>query len=132
MAVHITYVNSRVGSAEGGKSHDIQLSGTYIKEEHCSFENDDGKVTIFPCTGALVYINGRQVTQPTELKIGARVILGKNHVFRFNHPVQGMCGGLKWGIQFCWESNEPSHEIMVLLIFGKLILQTRMRSHQWG
>ena len=32
----------RVGSAEGGKGHDIQLNGTYIKEEHCTFENDDG------------------------------------------------------------------------------------------
>ena len=48
-----------------------------------------GKVTIIPCPGALVYVNGRQVTTATELKIGARVILGKNHVFRFNHPVQG-------------------------------------------
>lgn len=38
----------------------------------------------------MCYVNGRQITEPTELKTGARVILGKHHVFRFNHPQQGM------------------------------------------
>ena len=34
-----------------------------------------------------------------------------------------------WIQCFC---NDPSHEIMVLFVFRKLILQTRMRSHQMG
>ena len=48
-----------------------------------------GKVTLVPCGDALCYVNGTPVKEATELKIGDRVILGKNHVFRFNHPVQG-------------------------------------------
>jgi len=43
-----------------------------------------------PCEGALCYINGRQITEPMDMKTGARVILGKHHVFRFNNPEQGM------------------------------------------
>lgn len=42
-----------------------------------------------PTKGALLYVNGREVTEPMVLKTGSRVILGKNHVFRFNHPEQG-------------------------------------------
>jgi kinesin family protein 1 len=29
------------------------------------------------------------VKEAVVLKTGSRVILGKNHVFRFNHPEQG-------------------------------------------
>jgi len=43
---------------------------------------------IIPLEDALVFVNGGQVKDPTEIRTGARVILGKNHVFRFNHPVQ--------------------------------------------
>lgn len=44
---------------------------------------------IHPCPKAMSYVNGREVVEPTVLKTGSRVILGKNHVFRFNHPEQG-------------------------------------------
>lgn len=44
---------------------------------------------IHPKPKALVYVNGREVVEPLVLKTGSRVILGKNHVFRFNHPEQG-------------------------------------------
>ena len=44
---------------------------------------------LFPNDGALCYINGRSVCQPVVLSTGSRVILGKNHVFRFTHPEQG-------------------------------------------
>lgn len=43
-----------------------------------------------PKPKALCYVNGREVVEPTILKTGSRVILGKNHVFRFNHPEQGI------------------------------------------
>ena len=42
-----------------------------------------------PRKGSLIYVNGREITEPIVLKTGSRVILGKNHVFRFNHPDQG-------------------------------------------
>ncbi|XP_068914980.1 kinesin-like protein unc-104 isoform X8 [Tenebrio molitor] len=77
---------TRVGSAEANIPQDIQLVGSHIKSEHCIFENKDGKVTLIPSTGALIYVNGREITEPVVLKTGSRVILGKNHVFRFTHP----------------------------------------------
>jgi kinesin family protein 1 len=43
-----------------------------------------------PCDGALCYVNGRKVTEAVVLKTGSRVIFGKNHVFRFTHPEQGL------------------------------------------
>lgn len=33
-------------------------------------------------------MNGRKLTEPEVLSTGSRVILGKNHVFRFTHPEQ--------------------------------------------
>lgn len=80
---------TRVGSAEANIPQDIQLSGSHILSEHCLFENHDGVITVTPKEGALCYINGREVKETTVLKTGSRVILGKNHVFRFNHPDQG-------------------------------------------
>ena len=63
-------------------------------------QNNGGMVTLYPNKEALVYINGREVKEAIVLKTGSRVILGKNHVFRFNHPEQGegltavLCGGI--------------------------------------
>ena len=48
-----------------------------------------GKVSLLPCDGALCYVNGQAVAAETILKTGSRVIFGKSHVFRFNHPEQG-------------------------------------------
>ncbi|BFZ22944.1 hypothetical protein BsWGS_25983 [Bradybaena similaris] len=79
---------TRVGLHDAQKPNDVQLSGFNILEEHCQFENKDGNVTLIPYENALCYVNGRQITEPIVLKTGARVILGKHHVFRFNHPQQ--------------------------------------------
>ncbi|XP_050522643.1 kinesin-like protein unc-104 isoform X5 [Daktulosphaira vitifoliae] len=79
---------TRVGSAESNVTQDIRLCGSYIQREHCRFENTNGIVTLTPMNGALCYVNGRELTEPIILKTGSRVILGKNHVFRFNHPEQ--------------------------------------------
>ncbi|XP_061379128.1 kinesin-like protein unc-104 isoform X4 [Danaus plexippus] len=79
---------TRLGTAEANVPQDIQLSGSHILSEHCIFENTDGVICLIPHAGALVYVNGREVTEPIILKTGSRVILGKNHVFRFTHPGQ--------------------------------------------
>ncbi|XP_025987117.1 kinesin-like protein unc-104 isoform X2 [Solenopsis invicta] len=81
---------TRIGSAEAQVPQDIQLCGPHILREHCVFENHEGIITLIPKTGALIYVNGREVTEPLILTTGSRVILGKSHVFRFNHPDQGM------------------------------------------
>lgn len=63
---------------------------TSIKRDFCLYEqNHEGIVSLHPRKNALCFVNGREVTEPTILKTGSRVILGKNHVFRFNHPEQG-------------------------------------------
>ncbi|XP_061196915.1 kinesin-like protein unc-104 isoform X10 [Saccostrea echinata] len=80
--------STRVGLKDAAQNNDIQLSGSNIAEEHCIFHNIDGKVTLLPIQNAVVYVNGKQVTEEMELKTGARVIIGKHHVFRFNHPDQ--------------------------------------------
>lgn len=79
---------TRLGTAEANLPQDIQLSGSHILKEHCIFENRNGVVTIIPAKDATVYCNGRKVTEPEILATGSRVILGKNHVFRFTHPEQ--------------------------------------------
>ncbi|XP_074031965.1 kinesin family member unc-104 isoform X1 [Leptinotarsa decemlineata] len=77
---------TRIGSDQANMPQDIQLCGSHIKSEHCVFENKDNRVTLVPLNGALIYVNGREVTEPVQLKTASRVILGKNHVFRFTHP----------------------------------------------
>ena len=39
---------------------------------------------------SLVYINGKAISARTEIRTGSRVILGRNYVFRFNHPAQAI------------------------------------------
>ncbi|XP_049910481.1 kinesin-like protein KIF1A isoform X8 [Epinephelus moara] len=83
---------TRVGRVDASSRQDIVLSGHFIKDEHCTFTSSTDPtgetVVLEPCEGAETYVNGKRVTEPTVLKSGNRIILGKSHVFRFNHPVQ--------------------------------------------
>ncbi|CAJ1059773.1 kinesin-like protein KIF1A isoform X9 [Xyrichtys novacula] len=83
---------TRVGRLDASSRQDIVLSGHFIKDEHCTFTSSSGPtgetVVLEPCEGAETYVNGKRVTEPLVLKSGNRIILGKSHVFRFNHPVQ--------------------------------------------
>ncbi|XP_045553412.1 kinesin-like protein KIF1A isoform X20 [Salmo salar] len=84
--------NTKVGRVDASSRQDIVLSGHFIKDEHCTFTSTTGPigeaVTLEPCEGAETYVNGKRVTEATVLKSGNRIILGKSHVFRFNHPEQ--------------------------------------------
>ncbi|XP_060157572.1 kinesin-like protein KIF1A isoform X10 [Globicephala melas] len=84
---------TRVGREGAEKRQDIVLSGHFIKEKHCVFRSDsrgggEAVVTLEPCEGADTYVNGKKVTEPSVLRSGNRIIMGKSHVFRFNHPEQ--------------------------------------------
>ncbi|XP_013866484.1 kinesin-like protein KIF1A isoform X3 [Austrofundulus limnaeus] len=83
---------TRVGRLDASSRQDIVLSGHFIKDEHCTFTRSAGPmgetVVLEPCEEAELYVNGKRVTEPTVLKSGNRIILGKSHVFRFNHPEQ--------------------------------------------
>ncbi|XP_075332649.1 kinesin-like protein KIF1B isoform X15 [Odontesthes bonariensis] len=84
---------TRVGQADAERRQDIVLSGAHIKEEHCVFRsernaNGDVIVLLVPCEGSETYVNGKRVEDAIQLRSGNRIIMGKNHVFRFNHPEQ--------------------------------------------
>ncbi|XP_031701659.1 kinesin-like protein KIF1B isoform X2 [Anarrhichthys ocellatus] len=84
---------TRVGQADAERRQDIVLSGAHIKEEHCIFRserNANGNVVVMlvPCEGSETYVNGKRVEDSIQLRSGNRIIMGKNHVFRFNHPEQ--------------------------------------------
>lgn len=85
------YIKEGVTKVGSGKNipQDIQLCGSHILPEHCEFENTDGVITLIPYKNATCYVNGQEIKTPVVLKTGSRVILGKNHVFRFTHPEQG-------------------------------------------
>ncbi|VUZ43692.1 unnamed protein product, partial [Hymenolepis diminuta] len=70
-----------------GDDLDIGLLGNLIKSHHCIFTLKGNIVTIEPINGAECYINGSLINGITELHSGDRVILGQNHVFRFNNPL---------------------------------------------
>ncbi|MEQ2248880.1 Kinesin-like protein kif1c, partial [Ilyodon furcidens] len=77
----------------GQQDVDVKLSGQFIKEIHCVFvsetnEQGEVEVTLEPLVGAETYVNGKQITEAVILKQGNRIVMGKNHVFRFNHPEQ--------------------------------------------
>uniref|UniRef100_A0A8B9P4Y8 Kinesin-like protein KIF14 n=1 Tax=Apteryx owenii TaxID=8824 RepID=A0A8B9P4Y8_APTOW len=77
-----------VGKHTPNSRHDIQLSGVLIAADHCVIKNIDGKVSINPLREAKTYVNGKHILDPTVLHHGDRVILGGDHYFRFNHPVE--------------------------------------------
>ncbi|XP_057626044.1 kinesin-like protein KIF14 [Chionomys nivalis] len=77
-----------VGKYKPDSSHDIQLSGVLIADDHCTIRNFGGTVSIVPAGEAKTYVNGMHISEPTVLHHGDRVILGGDHYFRFNHPVE--------------------------------------------
>ncbi|XP_061910306.1 kinesin-like protein KIF1B isoform X15 [Entelurus aequoreus] len=84
---------TRVGQADAERRQDIVLSGAHIREEHCIFHsernaNGDVIVMLVPCERSETYVNGKRVEDAIQLRSGNRIIMGKNHVFRFNHPEQ--------------------------------------------
>ncbi|EIE78438.1 hypothetical protein G6F46_008278 [Rhizopus delemar] len=79
------------GMTKLGRMHsdvfaDIRLSGPNIQDEHCTFENNNGVVTLHPGVDSLILVNGMRITEPKQLKSGYRIILGFFHIFRFNNP----------------------------------------------
>ncbi|XP_028629639.1 kinesin-like protein KIF14 isoform X2 [Grammomys surdaster] len=77
-----------VGKHTPHSSRDIQLSGVLIADDHCTIRNFGGTVSIVPAGEAKTYVNGTHISEPTVLHHGDRVVLGGDHYFRFNHPVE--------------------------------------------
>ncbi|XP_071656370.1 kinesin-like protein KIF1C isoform X7 [Patagioenas fasciata] len=81
--------DTRVGQTDA----DICLSGPGVGTPHCVFRtrprpSGEVLVTLEPCEGAETLLDGQRVTEPTELRSGQRLLLGRIHTFRFTHPEQ--------------------------------------------
>ncbi|OAR01404.1 hypothetical protein LLEC1_04072 [Akanthomyces lecanii] len=111
-----------VGNVDTNADHQasIRLNGTRILHDHCTFENAaDGTVTVIPSEGASVMVNGKRITEATQLHSGYRVILGDFHIFRFNHPMEAKAERAEVGNSLlrqsvtasqiqAWERTSPS------------------------
>uniref|UniRef100_A0A3Q2PTP3 Kinesin-like protein KIF14 n=1 Tax=Fundulus heteroclitus TaxID=8078 RepID=A0A3Q2PTP3_FUNHE len=81
-----------VGKLKPDSSHDIQLTGTLIADQHCVISNIHNTVSILPSDSAKTFVNGNLISESTVLHHGDRVILGGDHYFRFNHPAEVQSG----------------------------------------
>ncbi|XP_061096949.1 kinesin-like protein KIF14 [Conger conger] len=97
---------TKVGKHKSESAHDIQLSGALIADEHCVICNVSGTVSITPIKDAKTFVNGNLVSEPTVLHHGDRVILGGDHYFRFNHPVEVHSGKRV----SCWTQSGDGHK----------------------
>ncbi|VDN08740.1 unnamed protein product [Dibothriocephalus latus] len=79
---------TRLGHLHEAENLDIGLIGPFIQKEHCEFILENGTVFMEPIGDAECYVNGSRITERQMVQSGARVILGKNHVFRLNNPLQ--------------------------------------------
>ncbi|XP_078074311.1 kinesin-like protein KIF14 isoform X2 [Mustelus asterias] len=83
---------TRVGKQRPNSKHDIQLSGALIADDHCVIQNRNGTVSIAPLGDANTYVNGNLIAESIVLHHGDRVIMGGDHYFKFNHPLEVQCG----------------------------------------
>ncbi|KAM7447173.1 the TRAFAC class myosin-kinesin ATPase superfamily [Porites harrisoni] len=72
----------------GQNDHDIKLNGALVAETHCVLRNDGEKVTVSPIGDAPTYVNGQLIAEETVLHHADRVVIGGDHFFRLNHPVE--------------------------------------------
>ncbi|XP_068734565.1 kinesin-like protein KIF14 isoform X1 [Montipora capricornis] len=72
----------------GQNDHDIKLNGALVAETHCVLRNDGEKVTVSPIGDAPTYVNGQLIVEETVLHHSDRVVIGGDHFFRLNHPIE--------------------------------------------
>uniref|UniRef100_A0A3Q1CFD9 Kinesin-like protein KIF14 n=1 Tax=Amphiprion ocellaris TaxID=80972 RepID=A0A3Q1CFD9_AMPOC len=95
-----------VGKLKSGSSHDIQLTGALIADQHCVISSIHGTVSITPMENAKTFVNGNLISNSTVLHHGDRVILGGDHYFRFNHPAEVQSGKRV----SCWTEAGDGHK----------------------
>ncbi|XP_030583286.1 kinesin-like protein KIF14 isoform X2 [Archocentrus centrarchus] len=95
-----------VGQLKSNSSHDIQLTGALIADQHCVISNIHNTVSIIPMENAKTFVNGNLISESTILHHGDRVILGGDHYFRFNHPAEVQSGKRV----SCWTGAGDGHK----------------------
>ena len=70
-----------------GSAPDICLNGEDACAMHAEITNeDDEHVELIPGEDSLCMVNGETVIEPTEIFQGNTIVLGRQNIFRFNHP----------------------------------------------
>ena len=70
-----------------GSGPDICLNGDDACAMHAEITNeDDEHVELIPGEDSLCMVNGETVIEPTEIFQGNTIVLGRQNIFRFNHP----------------------------------------------
>ncbi|XP_064648285.1 kinesin-like protein KIF28P isoform X2 [Lineus longissimus] len=77
---------TRVGTPAADPAANIILKGLSIQKEHAIIINKNGTVTIKPCSGAQLMINGQAVKGETLLHHNDRVLFGSSQFYIFHHP----------------------------------------------
>uniref|UniRef100_A0AAX7VW16 Kinesin-like protein KIF14 n=1 Tax=Astatotilapia calliptera TaxID=8154 RepID=A0AAX7VW16_ASTCA len=96
----------RTTVGKSNSSHDIQLTGALIADQHCVISNIHDTVSIIPMENAKTFVNGNLISESTVLHHGDRVILGGDHYFRFNHPAEVQSGKRA----SCWTGEGDGHK----------------------
>nr|CAB3259032.1 kinesin-like protein KIF14 [Phallusia mammillata] len=89
----IKHGSTRVGKK--GSKCDIQLNGALVADFHCTILNKNEVVSVSPNVDATVYVNGELIDSTVILHHGDRVIIGGDHFFRFNNPIELKSHGSK-------------------------------------
>ncbi|XP_077463203.1 kinesin-like protein KIF14 isoform X1 [Stigmatopora argus] len=95
-----------VGKLKSDCTHDIQLTGALIADQHCIITNTHGTVSINPIENAKTFVNGNLISDAIVLHHGDRIILGGDHYFRFNHPAEVQSGKRV----SCWTGAREGHK----------------------
>ena len=78
--------HTKIGRPDAEVQQDIELKGLGIQPEHCVVEVVDPEVFITPLSAACTLVNGKIITERTQLCHGYRVLLGNSHFFRLTCP----------------------------------------------
>ena len=75
-----------VGRPDNIPPPDIQLRGLSINNQHCRIVVKGTECVISGYVDSVIYVNGKEIFEPTRLYHGYRILLGNNHWFRVNAP----------------------------------------------
>ena len=75
-----------VGRPDSIPPPDIQLRGLGVNKLHCKIEVIGEECVISRYGDSVIYVNGKQIFEPTRLYHGYRLLIGNNHWFRVNAP----------------------------------------------
>ncbi|WKX99065.1 hypothetical protein Q1695_014160 [Nippostrongylus brasiliensis] len=78
-----------IGNKTAEPAPAVQLNGLSILPQHAVVNNTKNKkVTITPCEGAEILVNGKKIEKTKELAQNDRVLFGGNHLYVFNNPTK--------------------------------------------